>query len=87
VPVASTFSCRFELSNSARVTVTESDAGVACGVTVELTLRVAPPAVLRNVATICDSTCLVVILKLLSTNPAGIAALTDSPFTIHDETI
>src|SRR5689334_5430973 len=81
VLVASTFSCRFELSNSARVRVTESDAGVACGVTVKPTLRVVPPALPRSVATICESTCLVVMLKLLSTNPAEIVVVAGTVVT------
>jgi len=43
VLVASTRSLRLPASYSARVIVTESGAGVACGVTVKPTLRVTPP--------------------------------------------
>ena len=75
VLVASTRSLRWLFTYSARVIATESGAGVACGVTVRPTVRVTPPEVPCNVATDADCTGLVVMLKVLSTNPAGIVAV------------
>ena len=74
--VASTRSLRLPVSYSARVIATESGAGVACGVTVRPTLRVTPPELPLKVTGVRAATCLVVILTVLSTNPAGIVAVT-----------
>jgi len=56
VLVASTRSLRLAVSYSARVIATESGAGVACGVTVKPTLRVAPPELPLKVASVRAAT-------------------------------
>ena len=56
VLVASTRSLRPPASYSARVIATESGAGVACGVTVKPTLRVTPPELPLNVASVRAAT-------------------------------